>query len=70
MWAIILHQMYRFRGGINRRIHQGKNWYYIRLFETSRVEHFAKIVFDYNPLRFFVKKMFQGFHKTLPINTF
>ena len=52
MGAIILHQIYRFRGGINGRIHQGKSWYYVGPFETSKVEHFAKVVFDYNPLRF------------------
>ena len=50
--AIILHQIYRFRGGINGRIHQGKSWYHVGPFETSKVEHFAKVVFDYNPLRF------------------
>ena len=55
------------------RIHQSKSWYYLGPFWTSKVELFAKIVFGYKPLTFFVKnsnQMFDLFYKTLPINTF
>ena len=53
----ILHQIERFKGAANSwgsSIHQ-KSWYYSGPFETSKGELFAKIVFGYNPLTFFVK---------------
>ena len=37
------------------RIHQSKKCYYLELFQTPTVELFAKIVFGYKPLTFFVK---------------
>ena len=54
--AGILHQIYRFRGGVNSwgsRIHQTKSWYFLGPFQTSKVELFAEIVFGYKPLTFF-----------------
>ena len=54
----ILHQIYRFKGGVNSwrsRIHQSKSWYYLGPFQISNVELFAKIIFGYKPFIFFVK---------------
>ena len=36
------------------RIHQSESWYYLGPFQASKVEPFAKIVFGYKPLTFFV----------------
>ena len=36
-------------------IHQSKCWYYLGPFQTFKAELFAKIVFGYKPLTFFVK---------------
>ena len=36
-------------------IHQSKCWYYLGPFQTLKAELFAKIVFGYKPLNFFVK---------------
>ena len=41
-------------------IHQSKCWYYLGPFKTFKVEIFAKIVFDYKPLAFFVKSFNLG----------
>ena len=54
--AGILHQSYRFRGGVwESIIHQIKCWYYLGSFQTFKAELFAKIVFGYKPLKFFVE---------------
>ena len=37
------------------RIHQNKIWYYLGPIQFSKVELFAKIVFGYKPLTFYVK---------------
>ena len=52
--AGILHQIYRFSGGVNtweRRIHQSKSWYYLGHSQISK----AEIVFGYKPLTLFLK---------------
>ena len=36
-------------------MHQSKCWYYLGPFQTFKAELFAKIVFGYKPLSFFVK---------------
>ena len=36
-------------------IHQSKCWYYLGPFQTFKAELFAKIVFGFKPLTFFVK---------------
>ena len=44
----ILHQIYRFSGGVNiwqSRIHQSKSWYYLVPSQTSKLEIFTEIVF-------------------------
>ena len=54
----ILHQIYRFGGGVNiwgSGIPESKSWYYLGPSQTSKVEFFAEIVFGYKPLTFFVK---------------
>ena len=56
--AGILHQIYRFSGGVNiwgSRIHHCKSWYYLGPSQTSKVESFPEIVFGYRPLTFSVK---------------
>ena len=57
----ILHQSYRFSGGINiwrSRIHRCKSWYYFGPSQTSKLDFFfAEIVFGWKPLTFFVKKL-------------
>ena len=53
--AGIFHQIYRYRDVLlvgRNRIHQNKSWYYLGPFQTSKVELFAKVVFDYKPLIF------------------
>ena len=55
--AGILHQIYRFREGVNiwgSRIHQSKSWYYLGTSQHLRW-NFAEIVFSYKWLTFFVK---------------
>ena len=42
------------------RIYQSKSWYYLRPFHTSKVELFAKIVFDFKSLTFFAKSLDLG----------
>ena len=37
------------------RIHRNKSWYYLRPFQISKVELYAKIVLGHIPLTFFVK---------------
>ena len=52
--AGILHQIYRFSGGVNTwegRIHQSKGWYCLGHSQTSK----AEIVFGYKSLTLFVK---------------
>ena len=50
------------------RIYQSKSWYYLGLSQTSKVEFFTEIVFDYKPL--FPTLMFNWFHKILPKTLF
>ena len=74
--AGILHQIYRFTGGVNSwgsRIHQSKSWYYLGPSQTSKMEFFWEIVFSYKPLTLLEKAptyLFDWFYKTLPKNTF
>ena len=53
----ILHQIFRFSGGVNiwGRTHQSKRWYSLGTSQTSKVDSFAEIVFGCKPLTFFVK---------------
>ena len=55
--AGILHQIFRFSGGVNiwGRIHQSKSWYSLGHSQTSKVDFLAEIVFGCKPLTFFVK---------------
>ena len=56
--GVILHQMYRFTGGVDswwRSIHQNKSCYYLGPFQTSRLKPLAEIVFGCKVLTFFVK---------------
>ena len=50
------------------RIYQSKSWYYLGLSQTSKMEFFTEIVFDYKPL--FPTLMFNWFHKILPKTLF
>ena len=52
--AVILHQIYRFSGGVNTwtRIHQSKSWYYLW---HLRWIFFAEIIFGYKSLTYIVK---------------
>ena len=57
--AGILHQIYRFTGGVNSwgsRIHQSKSWYYLGPSQTSKMEFFGEIVFSYKPLTLLEKR--------------
>ena len=53
----ILHQIFRFSGGVNiwARIHQSKSWYSLGPSQTSKVDFFAETVFGCKSLTFFVK---------------
>ena len=55
--AGILHQIFRFSGGVNiwGRIHQSKSWYSLGHSQTCKVDFLAEIVFGCKPLTFFVK---------------
>ena len=52
--ADILHQIFRFSGGVNiwGRIHQSKSWYSLGPCQTSKVDFVAEIVFGCMPLTF------------------
>ena len=53
----ILHQIFRFSGGVNiwDRIRQSNSWYSLGPSQTSKVDFFAEIFFGCKPLTFLVK---------------
>ena len=56
--ASILHQIFRFSGGIYwSRIHHSKSWYSLGLSQTSKLYFFAEIVLGCKPLTFFLKRL-------------
>ena len=52
--AGILHEIFRFSGGVNiwSRIHQSKSWYSLGPCQTSKVDFVAEFVFSCMPLTF------------------
>ena len=55
--ANILHQIFRFSGGVDilGRINQSKSWYSLEPSQTSKVDFFEEIVFGCKPLTFSVQ---------------
>ena len=53
--AGILHQIFRFNGGVNiwGSIHQSISWYSLGPSQTSKVDFFAEVVSGCKPLTYF-----------------